>query len=155
MAVILSWNSGTEYSFNFLLLRLKYSILNCHETCFCLIYIVPYIMEIESWTQCCRMGLLELEETLLRSKRLSRTEKEDIYPLLNDTCNREKQWRVNILGFLTLEIKAVLLQNHTVVTLAMLTLDFDMNLYLLHVWKIFPKLKVKRIDLQTAMILTY
>lgn len=55
------------------------------------------------------MGLSELEETLLRSKRVSRAEKEDIYPLLNDTCNKEKQWRVNILGSLTLEIKAVLL----------------------------------------------
>lgn len=55
------------------------------------------------------MGLLELEETLLTSKKLSRTEKEDIYPFLNDTCNREKQCRVNILGSLTLEIKAELL----------------------------------------------
>lgn len=38
----------------------------------------------------CKMWLLELEETLLRPKRLSRTEKEDIYPLLNDTCNKGK-----------------------------------------------------------------
>lgn len=148
MAVILYWNSGIEYSFNFLLLRLKYSILNCHETCFCLTCIVSYIRVIESWTQGCRVGLPELEETLLRSKRLSRTETEDIYPLLSDTCNREKQWRVNILGSLTLGIKAILLWSHTVATLAMLTLYFKINLHLLQVWKIFPKLKVKRIILQ-------
>lgn len=33
--------------------------------------------------------MLELKGTLLRSEKLSRTGKEDIYPLLNDICNRE------------------------------------------------------------------